>query len=221
MRVLDLGCGNGDIVRGWIDMGFDAYGCDFRFKPGPEVETLFQKGRLALITERPYRLPYPDGHFDVLVTNQVMEHVCDYPATLKETHRVLKPHSVCLHIFPARFVPIEPHIHVPLATVFQFWLWLALWARLGIRKTNQYDLSWREVADDNHRYLSNHTKYLASADIYENFSKYFQEFYWAEAAFLRYSPNPRGRTFYQIGRIFPVLFWVYRTFWSRVILARS
>jgi SAM-dependent methyltransferase len=221
MRVLDLGCGNGNVVRGWLDMGFDAYGCDFRFKPGPEVETLVQSGRLASIGTHPYHLPYPDSHFDLLLTNQVMEHVSDYEATLAEIHRVLKPHRYCLHIFPARLMPIEPHIYVPLAAVIQSWPWLALWARLGVRKEDQHGLTWREVVDRNQKYLSDRTNYLPGTMIEKHFLRYFENFCYKESAFLRYSPNRRGRIFYKIGCIFPVLFFVYRVFWSRIIIAQS
>jgi 2-polyprenyl-3-methyl-5-hydroxy-6-metoxy-1,4-benzoquinol methylase len=74
-RVLDIGCGNGDVVQGWLDLGFDAAGCDFRFKPGARVESLRQAGGISLIAPEPYRLPYDDASFDIVVTNQVMEHV--------------------------------------------------------------------------------------------------------------------------------------------------
>ena len=202
-------------------MGFDAYGCDFHFKPGREVENLVESGRLASIGTRPYHLPYPDSHFDLLLTNQVMEHVSDYEATLEEIHRVLKSQRYCLHIFPARLMPIEPHIHVPLATFVRSWLWLALWARLGVRKDNQRGLTWREVADRNQKYLSNHTNYLPGTIIARHFSQFFETFWYMERAFLQHSPNRRGRIFCQVGNVLPVLFLLYRNFWSRVIIARS
>jgi ubiquinone/menaquinone biosynthesis C-methylase UbiE len=37
------------------------------------------------------QIPYPDGHFDALVSTQVLEYVADVPAALGEAYRVLRP----------------------------------------------------------------------------------------------------------------------------------
>lgn len=219
-RVLDLGCGNGAVVRGWLDLGFDAHGCDLRFKQGPEVQTLVDDGRLKLIESSPYCLPYPDGHFDILVSAQVMEHVRDYPATLAEMRRVLRSDGCCLHLFPAHLTPIEPHVFVPGATILQTWRWLAFWALLGVRKADQKKMGWRKVADQNHAYLRASTNYLSGRAIAREFCAHFTDVRFVERAFLRHSPNPRGRRLYRLGRRLPVLFSIYRTFWARAVLAR-
>jgi hypothetical protein len=38
-----------------------------------------------------------------------------------------------VHIIPARYAPIEGHIHVPFGGVLQHRWWYELWALLGIR----------------------------------------------------------------------------------------
>jgi SAM-dependent methyltransferase len=220
MRVLDVGCGNGASVRGWMDLGFDAYGCDFHFKEGPDVDDLVQKGRISTIAQTPYRLPFPDAHFDLIVTNQVFEHVRDYDTTLGEMRRVLKPTGCCLHMFPSRGLPIEPHVFVPFATVLQNKPWLKLWALLGVRKPNQRGLDWRHVADSNCAYLTTNTNYLKAHEIKRHFLNHFPKTRYVEQTFLRHSPNARGRFLHRAGQAFPPLFMLYRQFWSRVILAR-
>lgn len=220
LKVLDLGCGNGSTVKGWANLGVDAYGCDFSFKPGPDVERLSEEGRISLIAGAPYRLPYPDGHFDVLVTNQVMEHVRDYPATLAETRRVIKPNGCCLHIFPARGLPLEPHVFVPFGTRFQTYAWLAFWARLGVRKPGRENVDWRETAQQNFTYLKSSTNYLTGVELEKEFREHFSEFHYLERYFLANSPNTRGRLLFRWGSRFPILFRAYRTCWSRVILVR-
>lgn len=48
-----------------------------------------------------YHIPYPDGHFDVLVTTKiVMEHVAEPEEVLKEFKRVLKPGGEAFIIAP-------------------------------------------------------------------------------------------------------------------------
>src|SRR4051794_13647783 len=37
------------------------------------------------------RLPYPDAHFDLVITNFVLEHVQDFPRAVEEIARVVKP----------------------------------------------------------------------------------------------------------------------------------
>jgi ubiquinone/menaquinone biosynthesis C-methylase UbiE len=219
-RVLDVGCGSGEIVQGWLDLGFDAYGCDFRFKEGPGVEALEHSGRITLITPAPYRLPYPDHNFDILLTNQVMEHVRDYPTTLAEMKRVLKPGGYALHIFPARLMPIEPHTNVPLATVLRHRAWFAAWARLGIRTTRQSGMTWQEAARRNQDYLAANTNYLSGGEIKRQFATHFDDVRYVEKSFLVHSPNSRGRVLARLGRAFPPIFVLYRSCWSRVLLAR-
>ena len=57
--------------------------------------------RRLSITER---LPFPDAHFDAIISNAVFEHVPDVPAALREVGRVLKTEGVlhiAIHLFPS------------------------------------------------------------------------------------------------------------------------
>jgi SAM-dependent methyltransferase len=218
--VLDLGCGNGSIVRGWMDCGFDAFGCDLKFKSGLEVENLEREGRIRLIEFTPYRLPFPDASFDVVFTNQVMEHVRDYPATLKEIRRIMKPDGRLLNIFPARLRPIEPHVRVPLATVMQSKAWLSLWALLGVRTAAQKGTNWRKVAAENHGYLQSSTNYLNGPALRRQFSRFFGEVRYVEGSYLKLSPNARGRYLHRLAVKLPFLFALYRVVWTRFLLVR-
>lgn len=73
------------------------------FAPEPRIAKLFAERAPArhvqadLYPTRPdieridmMRIPYPDETFDLIVANHVLEHVADYPASLKELSRVLK-----------------------------------------------------------------------------------------------------------------------------------
>ncbi len=62
------------------------------------------------------RIPYPDGSFDLVYSNNVLEHVPDPLATLREVERVLKPGGSFVAKTPnkAHYVPLvamlTPHI---------------------------------------------------------------------------------------------------------------
>lgn len=47
-------------------------------------------------------VPFPDNHFDLIVSTAVFEHIADVPAAVKEVARVLKPRGLCdieIHLF--------------------------------------------------------------------------------------------------------------------------
>lgn len=52
---------------------------------------------------------------DVVVCNQVYEHVDDPVAMLAAIHRVMKPGAICYFAGPNFWWPIEPHLHWPFA----------------------------------------------------------------------------------------------------------
>jgi ubiquinone/menaquinone biosynthesis C-methylase UbiE len=217
--VLDLGCGNGATVKEYRGLGYEAFGCDFAFKDGLDVDSLCGDGLIRLIKPEPYRLPFADASFDLVVSDQVFEHVQNYDETLAEIRRVLKPEGISLHFFPSRYTPIEPHVYVPLATIIQKRWWLALWAILGVRAPLQQGMSVREVTDANHAYLTSHTNYLSQAAIERFVSRYFGDYSFCESLFLKFSK--RGRSLYKFSRFLPVLPWVYGMLRARVLFLRK
>lgn len=56
-------------------------------------------GRLHLITTT-QDWPFADGTFDLVLSNQVLEHVVDKPAFFAQIARVLTPTGASLHLFP-------------------------------------------------------------------------------------------------------------------------
>ena len=100
-RALDFGCGDGLVVRTGRAEGLDLHGADV--KPGPGMAEI-----------RDGRLPFPDAHFDLVLSNQVFEHVERLEAAVDELHRVLKPDGRLLALFPTREVLREAHCGVPL-----------------------------------------------------------------------------------------------------------
>jgi SAM-dependent methyltransferase len=99
------------------------------------------------------KLPFEDSGIDVIINDQVFEHVLNYPQAIEELCRVMRVGGVFLHIFPSRYRVIEPHIYVPLASIFRPRWWLWLWALLGVRNEFQHGLPAREVVEKNAHFL--------------------------------------------------------------------
>jgi SAM-dependent methyltransferase len=118
VRVLDYGCGDGALVRMLRALGVEAFGADVFYEGGSyaeaQVNELVQSGILRKI-EDDGRTPFADGFFDLVVSNQVFEHVEDLRLVLDELDRILKPDGTMLHHFPSREVIREGHIGIPLA----------------------------------------------------------------------------------------------------------
>jgi SAM-dependent methyltransferase len=115
-KVLDFGCGAGLMVQMLREAGFDAYGVDIRW-PGAdygdiEASDLGRDGLLRYY-EPGGPLPFADNEFDVIVSDQVFEHVETLEATVRELERVLRPGGVAYHHFPYRRVWREGHIGIP------------------------------------------------------------------------------------------------------------
>jgi SAM-dependent methyltransferase len=119
-RVLDYGCGSGEILAALRNRGVDAYGVEIYHKGISEemqANPLLREGYISVIRfDQP--LPYADDHFDVIISNQVLEHVEDIEFTAKELSRILKPGGTMYHHFPSREAWREPHTGIPLSHKF-------------------------------------------------------------------------------------------------------
>jgi SAM-dependent methyltransferase len=117
VRVLDVGCGRGDAVAWLCDQGYDAHGVEIRSDYLERGRGFLQRegygaDRLAEIVGGSY--PYADGTFDVVLSDQVLEHVADLAGFAAEVARVSARGAVGLHVFPARWRPVEVHMKTPL-----------------------------------------------------------------------------------------------------------
>ncbi len=112
VRVLDLGCGRGGAVGWMLEQGWDAYGMDVDPRYIANGVRLVGNDRLALLQGARY--PYPDSHFDAVISDQVFEHVSDLASLAGEVARVTQTGGSGLHMFPAKWIFREPHMLTPM-----------------------------------------------------------------------------------------------------------
>jgi ubiquinone/menaquinone biosynthesis C-methylase UbiE len=224
-KILDFGCGAGHKLEALRKEGFDAYGCDVAQRDDLshdiiETHKLLNDGAIRLIDPDNYRIPFDDAMFDVVISDQVFEHVQDYNAALSEINRVTKNQGRGLHIFPARYrllPPIEPHIRVPLATFIQSYWWIALWSMIGVRPRKQKSLNWRESTEKNHNFLKNNTNYLRRSEIKRYFENWFDSVKFCGASFAKVSNNNILKTLSNVPLASNIIGHVYVDLKSRVI----
>jgi SAM-dependent methyltransferase len=186
-KVLDFGCGSGSEVYAWRKDGFDAHGYDMHRSlqlREPADQQYFKVGIDAKGADatkydtrigKDYRLPYEDNTFDLVLSYTVLEHVIDLDPVFQELARVMKPRSIGVHTFPAKYTLIEPHMKVPLASFFQPYWWFWLWAQLGLKNDYQTDNKFTklEVAKLNLNYSRVGLSYKNASEIMRIADRYF------------------------------------------------
>jgi len=102
-KVLDFGCGSGYGTRRISDIAEEAYGVDIAGDAVEYARTRYHNKNLHFLQIDPQSpLPFPAGSFDVVLSFQVIEHVNDDEAYLREAHRLLKPGGTLVLITPDR-----------------------------------------------------------------------------------------------------------------------
>ena len=110
-KVLDWGCGFGQVSRLMLDRGLDV--TSFEFRPSVErrgEQPLEHYPEITAFVENsdPVGLPYEDGAFDAVLSCGVLEHVSHPEASLDELHRVLRPGGrLYVYKLPNRFSYLE------------------------------------------------------------------------------------------------------------------
>ncbi|KGN38804.1 class I SAM-dependent methyltransferase [Knoellia subterranea] len=101
--VLDVGAGQDQFGRRFVEHGARYLAVDIErgsLNPGPESGAVVAQGE---------RLPFPDGVADVVMSNNVMEHVVDRGALVDEMMRVVRPGGLVFISYTAWFGPWGGH----------------------------------------------------------------------------------------------------------------
>jgi SAM-dependent methyltransferase len=181
-RLLDVGCGKGQL-SGYLHgnlpllnpgLCLEVYGLDVSdhgVQPGDYfAETLRHlstaypgvewSDRLALISVRdPW--PYPDDHFDAVISNQVLEHVGDHDRLFSEIRRTLKTGGFSAHLFPLEHAILEGHLLLPgvhrVRDHDQMIAYIRLLSRLGLGKYRGINRASPVAIDD---FAERHADYM-------------------------------------------------------------
>lgn len=110
LRVLDFGCGSGDLSAVLLSRGCSVAGLDVseRMLEQAAARTgLSRTSDLARIDPADPRLPYPPATFMLCIASSVLEYVPDAGATLGEIARVLAPEGRLVATVPDPAHPVR------------------------------------------------------------------------------------------------------------------
>jgi SAM-dependent methyltransferase len=109
--VLDYGCGEGQTIALARSRGLDIWGADtFDGFWAGWTESLLPSSRDRVRRIENGRADYPDNHFDLVISNQVLEHVSDPEAVISDMHRMVKPGGSLIAAFPMVETWYEGHV---------------------------------------------------------------------------------------------------------------
>jgi SAM-dependent methyltransferase len=114
--LLDLGCGTGSFLAALGNAADASCGLDIAMRWLIVArKRLDEEGLrdIPLVCGCAERLPFESSTFARIIAGDVIEHVADQPATLRETHRVLQPRGRLFLASPNRYsIAPEPHVQV-------------------------------------------------------------------------------------------------------------
>jgi SAM-dependent methyltransferase len=92
-HVLDIGCGDAGVPIAFAEAGARAAGVevDLRALGRGRVRAEEHGVDVTLLASAAEALPFPEASFDLVILDNVLEHVRDRPGTLAEIRRVLRP----------------------------------------------------------------------------------------------------------------------------------
>lgn len=182
LRILDVGCGRGATVVYLLKQGHDVFGGEvdasqvniakrglksLGFNPDAIVRLDLDSGRY----------PFPDDYFDIVFSENVIEHVEDLSSFCKEVSRLTVRSGIGAHMFPSRYRINEPHVRLP----FVHWLPKSAirYRILRFAVTIGMDARWVKVRHlSNDRAANVYYEYLERNTFYrriDNIKKEFEE----------------------------------------------
>lgn len=115
LHVADIGCGPGAQSRIWAMAGYRVHGVDIN----PGLLALAREGAREAGLEIDWRqgsadaLPFSDACMDVCLAPELLEHVPDWQASLRELTRILKPGGVLYLSTTNRLCPSQMEFDLP------------------------------------------------------------------------------------------------------------
>lgn len=177
--ILDYGCGSGNVVLEGRKRNLNIYGTEIFFSQS-DRQNVEKSGLLGEIIResKNNRLDFADEYFDLVLNNQVFEHIRNVDTALAEISRVMKKDAILVCLFPTGEVIREGHIGIPFAHWFsrnspvRYYYTLCLRSLgFGFFKQGLSKAQWTKEKLD---WIDNYAFYRKRKDILKHFLKYFE-----------------------------------------------
>ena len=184
LKILDFGCGIGNLlnVLNESDINCELYGVDI-FENQSLFEIAKENAPFAQIKRiKPYEKFDFGEKFDIILSNQVFEHIENLDDVYQHLSKILKPNGIIFCGFPTKEIIIEPHLKIPFIHIFDkeskalhCYLKISMFLRLG--QFSRRGFNNKKYLENRKNFCKNQIFYLSLHDHMEllnrNFSKVF------------------------------------------------
>jgi cyclopropane fatty-acyl-phospholipid synthase-like methyltransferase len=116
MRVLEIGCGEGGVLKAFINKGCEGVGVEL---DAPRIEDAkkflpeeIAAGRLRFVVKDIYKVDVEkdfNGLFDIIILKDVIEHIHEQEKLIGWMKNFLKPNGIVFFGFPPWYMPFGGH----------------------------------------------------------------------------------------------------------------
>ncbi len=124
-KVIDIGCGTGEMLEVLRAHQLQAFGLDFSFKMLEAIANSSLEYSFPLINGEIEALPFHEESFDGVICAGVIEYLNEDQKALKEIARILKPGGFAIITLSNRLSPariLEPVVHSLLGQKIKRWI---------------------------------------------------------------------------------------------------
>ena len=116
--ILDYGCGDGGTSRTLARLGAKVTAVDIK----PEIKQVFQNSDVKFYNAQNEELYFKNQEFDIIILQDVLEHVPNPEKLINQSKEVLRPHGLIYISTPNRFsllnITSDPHWNLPVVALF-------------------------------------------------------------------------------------------------------
>lgn len=116
MRVLEIGCGEGGVLKAFVNKGCEGVGVELDAPRVADAEKFLPEeitdGKLRFITKNVYDVDVEkdfNGLFDIIVLKDVIEHIHDQAKLIGWMKKFLRPGGTVFFGFPPWYMPFGGH----------------------------------------------------------------------------------------------------------------
>ncbi len=120
-RILDVGCGNGNIAKGIGSLGYEVVGIDFS---ADAIKYAQWRNNMSNVSYKICGAEHitPNEHFDAVICSEVLEHLHKPSQLVQTISRILKPGCVLIATVPNGVGPRELLVTRPVQRMSKSWM---------------------------------------------------------------------------------------------------